>query len=65
MTLVLERLFSAYLAFLPWLFLVVGLVLVFVGSAAGRPNRRVVMIGLSVTGVSALWVIIQMLLVGS
>ncbi len=65
MSVVLEQIFSAYLAFLPWFFLVVGLVLVLVGSAAGRPNRRVIIIGLWATGLSAVWLILNMIVLNA
>jgi hypothetical protein len=62
MALLFERLFTAYLVFLPWLLFAIGLLFFIVGSTSGRPNRRVAVIGLWILALSALWLVGQMLL---
>lgn len=57
---ILEKLFSAYMAYLPWFGLSVGIFLLLVGSTVGSRSRRITFIGLSVASVSVLWLLIRL-----
>lgn len=56
-----EALLSAYLAYIPWLLLAIGLVFIFVGTVTVPKHRRVLVFGLWVTAVSALWIMLRVL----
>lgn len=58
---VLEPLLSAYLAYLPWLLFVIGLLFVILGTTIGRRNRRAATIGLWLSAASALWIMLRLL----
>lgn len=60
-TTLMERLFSAYLAYLPWLIFVIGLSFMVLGATAGHRSRRLSMIGIGVTVVGAVWLLAQLL----
>ncbi|WP_447598363.1 hypothetical protein [Nitrospira sp. Nam80] len=54
-----DKLFGAYVAYLPWFSLAVGIILLLVGSTTGSRSRRLTFIGLGVAGVSVLWLLIR------
>ena len=47
-----DRLFDAYVAYLPWFGLAVGIIFLLVGATTGSRSRRLTFIGLGVGGVS-------------
>jgi hypothetical protein len=55
---VIDKLLDAYVAYLPWFGLAVGIILLIVGSTTSR-SRRLTFIGLGVAGVSALWLLMR------
>jgi len=48
-------------ASVPWLFIALGLALVFIGTVIGRPNRRLTVIGLWMSSLASLWLIAHIL----
>lgn len=65
MALIIDALTSVYLAYLPWLIFVVGLLFVILGTTIGRKNRRATVIGLWMTALSAIWLVLQILQQGA
>ena len=58
LTFVIDKLLSAYVAYLPWFGLAVGIILLLVGSTTSR-SRRLAIIGLGVACVSVLWLLMR------
>lgn len=56
-----EPLLSAYLAYIPWLLFAIGLVFIFVGTVTVQKHRRMLMVGLWMAAVSALWIMLRVL----
>ncbi len=61
MGLLIEQLFTAYVAYLPWLIFVIGLLFMIVGSTAGHRGRRLAVIGIAVTATAGVWLLAQLL----
>ena len=53
-----DKLLGAYVAYLPWFGLAVGIILLIVGSTTSQ-SRRLTFIGLGVAGVSVLWLLMR------
>ena len=54
-----DKLVSAYVAYLPWFGLAVGIVLLLVGSTTGSGGRRLMWIGFGLACISVLWFLIR------
>lgn len=61
----LERLFAAYLAYIPWMLFVIGLLFVILGTTIGRKNRRAMVIGLWLTAIGSVWLLLQIVYSGT
>jgi uncharacterized membrane protein len=56
-----EPLLSVYFAYIPWMLFAVGLSFIFVGALTAHKHRRVMVIGLWLAVVSALWIMLRIL----
>ena len=56
-----EPLLSAYLAYIPSLLFTIGLVFVLADAMIVHQHRRLTIIGLWMTAVSALWIMLRMI----
>lgn len=54
-----DKLLDAYVAYLPWFGLVIGIALSIVGASQPRGGRRLVFIGLGFAVISGLWLLVQ------
>jgi hypothetical protein len=55
----LDKLVSAYVAYLPWFGLAVGILMLLAGSTTGSRSRRIMFIGLGLASLSVLWLLIR------
>ena len=53
------RFFDAYVAYLPWFGLAVGIIFLLVGATTGSRSRPLTFIGLGVGGISVLWLLFR------